>query len=221
MASWFNNITYGNLNQRLLEILKKKCIADAVIPVLDKTYGDKLNFPQNNSDSVKEELNDMVQKVNSLKDENNKSHYFRYLRYDRNLLQSIIAVFTEKGLDIKEIVENVDNDISPTIIKLKQKYQRPRLNQLAEYYKLKLFPFSTISGHSPSYPSGHTLQAYVILNIVANKHPQSYSFCKEFINDVANSRVYLGLHYPSDNDASFIIGQEILKLPSIIKKYNI
>ena len=81
MASWFNNITYGNLNQRLLEILKKKCIADAVIPVLDKNYGDKLNFPQNNSDSVKEELNDMVQKVNSLNDENNKSHYFRYLRY--------------------------------------------------------------------------------------------------------------------------------------------
>ena len=42
-----------NLNLLLfLEILKKKCIADAVIPVLDKTYGDKLNFPQNNKNWI-------------------------------------------------------------------------------------------------------------------------------------------------------------------------
>jgi len=221
MADWFNKITYGNLSENLLEILKKKCIADEVIPILDKKYGAKLNFPLNNSESVKEELNEMVEKVNSLKEESNSIHLYRYKRYDRQLLQSIISTFKEKGLNVEELIISIDEDISPTIIKLKQKYQRPRPYQLAEYYKLKLFPYETNSGHSPSYPSGHTIQAYVILNIIGNKHPNSYGFCKEFINDIANSRVYLGLHYPSDNDSSFIIGQEILKLKPIIDKYKI
>lgn len=221
MEDWLNKVTYGNLSENLLDTLKQKCIADDVIPILEKTYGGKLNFPLNNSESVKQELNEMIEKVRSIFDESNAEHLSRYKRYDRNILQSIISSFTVKGLNIEELCLSINDDISPTIIKLKQKYQRARPYQLAQYYKLKLFPYDTFSGHSPSYPSGHTLQAYVILNIIGNKHPQSYKFCKEFINDIAESRVFLGLHYPSDNDASYLIGQEILKLKSITDKYKI
>ena len=184
MEDWLNKVTYGNLSKYHLDILKRKCLADDVIPILDKTYGSQLDFPLNNSESVKQE-------------------------------------FTVKGMDVAEIYNSINEDIAPTIIKLKQKYQRPRPFQLAQYYKLKLFPYDTFSGHSPSYPSGHTIQAYVILNIIGNKYPQSYGFCKQFITDIADSRVYLGLHYPSDNDASYLIGQEILKLKSITDKYKI
>jgi len=221
MEDWLNKVTYGNLSEYHLYILKQKCLADDVIPILDKTYGSQLDFPLNNSESVKQELNDMVEKVRSIFDESNSDHFARYRRYDRNLLQSVISAFTVKGLDVAELVNSINDDISPTIIKLKQKYQRARPYQLAQYYKLKLFPYNTFSGHSPSYPSGHTIQAYVIMNIIGNKHPQAYGFCKQFITDIADSRVYLGLHYPSDNDVSYIIGQEILKLKSITDKYKI
>lgn len=221
MEDWLNKVTYGNLSEYHLDILKQNCLADEVIPILDKTYGSQLDFPLNNSESVKQELNEMVEKVRSIFDESNSEHFARYKRYDRNLKQSIISAFTVKGMDIEEIFDSINDDISSTIIKLKQKYQRPRPYQLAQYYKLKLFPYDTFSGHSPSYPSGHTIQAYVILNIIGNKYPKSYGFCKQFITDIADSRVYLGLHYPSDNDASYLIGQEILKLKSITDKYKI
>jgi len=221
MEDWLNKVTYGNLSEYHLNILKQNCLADEVIPILDKTYGSQLDFPLNNSETVKQELNELVEKVRSIFDESNSEHFARYKRYDRNLKQSIISAFTVKGMDIEEIFDSINDDISPTIIKLKQKYQRPRPYQLAQYYKLKLFPYDTFSGHSPSYPSGHTIQAYVILNIIGNKYPKSYGFCKQFITDIADSRVYLGLHYPSDNDASYLIGQEILKLKSITDKYKI
>lgn len=221
MENWLNKISYGNLNFEQLESLKQKCIADEVIPILDKKYGKQLDFPLNYSESVKQELNEMVSQVNSMQSSENADHYARFKRYDRSLAQSIISTFQIKGLDVEEIVSNVFADVSPAIIKLKQKYQRPRPYQLANYYKLKLFPSATITGHSPSYPSGHTLQTYVVLNIIGNKNPEMYGFCQKFIEDVANSRVYLGLHFPSDNDASYIIGQEILRLKSIIEKYKI
>lgn len=221
MADWLNNITYGNLSRYLLDTFKQKCLADEVIPILQEKYGSQLDFPKNDSETVKQELNEMVEKVQWAFDESNSEHLYRYLRYDRNLLQSIISTFTERGLDVLELTESIFDDITPTIVKLKQKYQRPRPYQLAQYYKLKLFPYATKSGHSPSYPSGHTIQAYVVLSIIGNKHPEAYGFCKKFIDDIAYSRVYLGLHYPSDNDASFIIGQEILKLKSITDKYKI
>ena len=221
MADWFNKITYGNISQKHLEILKKKCLADEVIPILDKKYGAELDFPKNNSETTKQELNEMVKNINMMSEEGNSEYLARYQKYDKGLQQSIISLFQSKGIDVKEIVTSVAEDINPTILKLKQKYQRPRPYQLAQFFKLKLFPFDTKTGHSPSYPSGHTIQAYIILNIIGNKHPSSYHFCKQLIEDVANSRVYLGLHYESDNDASFLIGQEILKLKSITDKYKI
>lgn len=221
MEDWYNNITYGNLTECQLEKLTKTCLADEVIPILDEKFSDRLQFPLNNSSTTKQELNEIASKIKTISEQANTEHLARYKRYDRSLLQSIMSVFQAKGLDVEEVVMGVNEDISPTIMKLKQKYQRPRPNQLAEYYKLKLFPFKTFSGHSPSYPSGHTMQAFCILNIIANKHPESYGFCKKFIDDVADSRVYLGVHFPSDNDASYLIGREILKLKSITDKYKI
>ena len=221
MEDWVNKISYGNLNIEQLELLQKKCIADDVIPILDKKYGSQLDFPLNNSESVIQELNEMVGQVSSMEGDDNIEHYARFKRYDKNLSQAILSSFATKGVDVEELLISVFEDISPTIMKLKQKYQRPRPYQLANYYKLKLFPYPTISGHSPSYPSGHTIQAYVLMNIIGNKNPETYAFCQKYIRDVANSRVYLGVHFPSDNDVSFIIGEEILKLKSIIDKYKI
>ena len=221
MQHSFNYITYGNINQSQLELLTKECLADEVLGALDAKFKDRLQFPLNDSATTKAELNDIASKVKSLGEKDNSDYLHRYKRYDKSLKQSIISIFQSKGIDVEKLVLSIYADVSPTIIKLKQKYQRPRPYQLAQYYKLKLFPYSSESAHSPSYPSGHTLQAYCVLNIIANKYPNAYEFCKNFIDDIAYSRVYLGVHYPSDNDASFLIGKEILKLKSITDKYKI
>lgn len=219
MENWINNVTYGNISQGLLKQLKIKCISDEVLKILDDK--ELLSIAKNDSKKTKDELNEITKCVNSMSDEENKEHLIRYNRYDRSLIQTICSIFMNKGIDVEELCLSINADIVPTITKLKAKYQRARPNQLAQYYKLKLFPYESFSAHSPSFPSGHTLQAYVILNIIGNKYPESYRFCKQLIEDVANSRVYLGLHYPSDNEGAILIGKEILKLKSMITKYNI
>jgi hypothetical protein len=41
------------------------------------------------------------------------------------------------------------------------------------------------------------------------------------IDDISYSRVFLGQHYPSDNDFSKQIGKEILKHKEFTEKYEI
>ena len=221
MVDSLNQVTYGNLNKFSIDQLKEKCIADAVIPILDKVYGSKLDFPVNDSDTTKEELNIIKKALDTIYEEDNAEHLGRFRRYDKSLMQTINSVFYVKGVTVDDLVKSVSEDITPAIYKLKQKYQRPRPYQLAQYYKLKLFPYNSLSAHTPSYPSGHTVQAYVILNVIGSKHPKTYQYCKKMIDDIAQSRVSLGVHYPSDNDASYIIGREILKLPEFTKKYEL
>ena len=130
MEDWLNKVTYGNINQTMVKEIQKKCIADEVIPILDKNYKSQLTPPENNSQTVKDELNQLVEMVSSLSDEKNKEHLRRYLKYDKQLLQVILATFIEMGMDVTDVVKSINKDINPTIIKLKQKYQRPRPYQL-------------------------------------------------------------------------------------------
>jgi hypothetical protein len=48
-----------------------------------------------------------------------------------------------------------------------------------------------------------------------------YKFCKQIIDDVAESRINLGLHYQSDNDFAKEVGESILKHKEFAKKYGI
>jgi len=178
-------------------------------------------FPENSSELTKDELNEIVDSLNSISDKENKAYLNRYKAYDRSIIQVLTTTLKQKGIDIDTLCEEVIIDIRSLIYKLKYFYQRPRPNQLAQYYKLKLFPYKSYSADTPSYPSGHTIEAYVILNIVANRHPNESKFCKELIDDIAYSRIYLGLHYQTDNDFGKVVAKEILKHPKFTQKYGI
>ena len=209
-------MTYGNPTKEIKEFIEKKSIIDDLFIKFDED-----SFPFNDSELVKDELNEIVDYVNSISDEENKAFLTRYKSYDRSLSQTIITTFKQKGIDVESICQDIIVDVRNLIYKLKYFYQRPRPFQLAQYYKLKLLPYNSFSANTPSYPSGHTLEAYVILNVIADKHPNKYQFCKEMIDDVAYSRLYLGVHYPSDNDFAIEIAKEILKHPKFTKKYGI
>ena len=92
MEDWLNKITYGNINQTMVKEIQKKCIGDEVIPIIDKKYKNQLTPPKNNSQTVKDELNQITEMVSSLSDESNKEHLRRYLRYDKQLLQVILLI---------------------------------------------------------------------------------------------------------------------------------
>jgi hypothetical protein len=211
-----NQVTYGNPTIEHKVYLEKNSLVDDLFLKFKDNY-----FPFNDSELVKDELNDIVDYINSISDEENKAFLIRYKAYDRSLLQVLTTTFKQKGIDVESLCEEIIIDIRNLIYKLKYFYQRPRPSQLAQYYKLKLFPYKSHSAETPSYPSGHTLEAYVILNVIADKNPNLYQFCRELIDDIAYSRLYLGLHYSTDNDFAKEIAKEILKHPEFTKKYGI
>ena len=211
-----NQVTYGNPTKEYKEFLEKNSLVDDLFLKFKDDY-----FPLNDSELVKDELNDVVDYINSISDEENKAFLTRYKAYDRSLIQVITTTFKQKGIDVESLCEDIIIDIRNLTYKLKYFYQRPRPYQLAQYYKLKLFPYNSFSASTPSYPSGHTMEAYVILNVIADKHPNEYQFCREMMEDVAYSRLYLGLHYSTDNDFAIEVAKEILKHPKFTKKYGI
>ena len=211
-----NNVTYGNPTIEYKKILTDSCLVGDLFSKL-KSNG----FPLNDSELTKDELNEIVDALASMKEPSNEAFLKRYKAYDRSLSQVLISTFKQKNLDLEELVKEIILDIRGLIFKLKYYYQRPRPYQLADYYKLALFPYNSHSDKTPSYPSGHGVEAYVILNVIGNKYPDQYSFCKEVIDDVMFSREYLGLHYSSDNDFARTVGKEILKHKGFAKKYGI
>jgi hypothetical protein len=212
----FNDLTYGNPTHDQLGFIQGTCLVDDLFD----TFKDAV-VPKNDSELVKDELNEVADSLALMSQPENENYLKRYLAYDRNLIQAISSIFKQKNIEVEELVTEIVLDIQNLIFKLKYHIQRPRPFQLAQYYKLKLFPYKSFSSHTPSYPSGHTIEAIVILNVIGNKYPTEYQYCKELIEDVAYSRVYLGHHYPSDNEGGRELGKAILKHPEFTKKYGI
>ena len=212
----FNDLTYGNPTHEQLGFIQGTCLVDDLFD----TFKDAV-VPKNDSELVKDELNEVADSLAVMSQPENQNYLKRYLAYDRNLIQAISSIIKQKDIEVEELVTEIVVDIQNLIFKLKYHIQRPRPFQIAQYYKLKLFPYKSFSAHTPSYPSGHTAQAVVILNVLGNKYPTEYQYCKELIEDIAYSRVYLGHHYPSDNDGGRELGKAILKHPEFTKKYGI
>jgi hypothetical protein len=213
----FNELTYGNPTVQDLALIQEKCLTDDLFETMKNT----LTYPNNDSELVKDELNEIVDSLATMSQPENQNYLKRYQSYDRNLIQALTTIFKQRDIDAEDLIKDIVKDIQGLISKFKFYYQRPRPRQIAQYYRLKLFPYKSFSAHTPSFPSGHCLQAMVILNVIGNKYPTEYPFCKELIEDITYSRVYLGHHYPSDNEGAKEIGRQVLKHPEFTKKYGI
>lgn len=208
-----NEVTYGNPTYQQKEVLDKKSIVGDLFTELSKE-----ECPANGSEATKQELNQIKSALQNL-EKSNPQDLRRYMNMDKSLIQYIEQLLRAEQIDEAETIRSIVSDIQPLILKLKYKFQRPRPYQLANYRKLKLFPLQSISALSPSFPSGHSIQAMVIMTVIGRKHPNLTQFSKRFYEDVMDSRVAIGVHYPSDNDFSAKVANAILEHPKFVDKY--
>ena len=123
--------------------------------------------------------------------------------------------FIKEGDDVLDVFEKYcnENNLSfdrsyykvilkesaKVVLNLKYYYNRPRPYQLAEFYGIKDFEIHKLdTANTPSYPSRHSAQGYLIGNILGNKNPNHF---EEFINlgkFISESRLMARAHFPSD-----------------------
>ena len=87
----------------------------------------------------------------------------------------------------KEYVKELIKDSGKIIYELKYKYNRPRPIQVAKFYQIEGFETTTLdSMHTPSYPSGHSVQGILVgraLGKMFKEHKQELYEVGKMISD--------------------------------------
>jgi hypothetical protein len=164
-------------------------------------------YPENISPAAKQELYEIVSKVDKLTNEEWRKRCFFI---DRQLGKYLNGYAQKAGMrQFKSIFEQVNHlYLNSLIYQTKYYYNRLRPNQLAYYLKIGLTSANTRTGHTPSYPSGHTLQAHFYTKLISDV--MNIPWEDEATREVAASRMSMGIHYKTDNDFAIKISEYLL-----------
>lgn len=144
-------------------------------------------FPPNDSMETHFELEEVKKKRNNLSNERQKE-------IDNELyLHGILDLYSVTKEERSKIVTIIRNEIDPVIMHMKHKYNRARPYHLDP----SIVPSISPPKH-PSYPSGHSTQAYFIAFLLGEKHKQKEQEYLKISQRIAENREYAGVHYKSD-----------------------
>lgn len=140
-------------------------------------------------------------------DEDMDSFYIRFLK-SQNL------EYPQRYIDLfYDIVE-------PILMNTKNYWNRPRPFQLAKLYGINIERIVTDTIHTPSYPSGHTVYSKLVANILSDIYPRLADSFNNIAKKTGIARIKQGVHYPSDNVASFKFADFVYKkLQPKLEKY--
>ena len=118
----------------------------------------------------------------------------------------------ELGLEFnKDEAKKYNRESAKHIMELKYKYQRPRPHQIADFYGINLNGVDLDSMKTPSYPSGHATQGYLLGMIYSERYPQHRKEFMKLGEDVAESRIIGKAHFPSDKKAGIELAEKLFE----------
>lgn len=212
-----NELYYGNLNKDFIPFLDKKNLFTEYFEEFSMNP-----FP-NFYETLQE--NEIIMDVQSKAEQSaewDKIKNFCFM-WDSDLIKSIKITLDKLEIpyddDYVNFLAETTEELGALIMQLKNHYQRARPYQYALYGNQKLQPYHTESGNNPSYPSGHATQAHFIFKIIASHYEDKAHQLMAVSKKVADSRVIMGLHFPSDNEFGVQIAQSLLEKENIIEKY--
>ena len=118
-----------------------------------------------------------------------------------DVVETFMNLIEKNELDIsKKQLKQIVKESVKFIMELKYHYNRPRPYQVAEFYDIDLNGTTLDSMKTPSYPSGHAIQGYLIGDYLSHKDPSNSEEYLTKGSDIAESRIIAKAHYPSDRD---------------------
>lgn len=111
-----------------------------------------------------------------------------------------------------QLVKQLLKHSVPVIRVLKYTFNRPRPRQLAQYYDINLGDIVNLNSmKTPSYPSGHSAQGYLVAHVLADKYPQIKNDLLEVAAHISKSRNIARAHYLSDSQFGKQLGVSLYK----------
>jgi len=108
-----------------------------------------------------------------------------------------------------ELVQKLINESAPIIRKIKKYHNRPRPKVIAKKIKTKMEDMEMASMKTPSYPSGHSAQGYLIGLTLGDMYPQKRDKLMKTARDISHSRRVARAHYLSDSRFGEEIGKDM------------
>lgn len=155
----------------------------------------KVDFPELKHPSNESEIEQVVEAVknNDLDEETQRN-------LDENNHKMMLDIVDEDMDDWKRFIEDVDIHT----IKLKMKYGRQRPYEYSD--KIESV---TDTDDSPSFPSGHAIEAYALAEVLAERYPDKKEELDKMASKIAKSRLQMGNHFPSDIEVGEKVGKMI------------
>ena len=116
------------------------------------------------------------------------------------------------GLNLpSDYVDKILDQTDPILFHMKKHHNRGRPEQFAREYDIPYQPKITNTAVHPAYPSGHAFDSHIMCHVLTKLKPERQSDIEDFCRRMRESRLNVGLHYPSDNDISEKLAKEVIK----------
>ena len=135
-----------------------------------------------------------------------------YQNCDQDATYYVKEYLRKNNLQFDEsVIEYIEDQCIPIIRHYKNFFNRPRPYQVAAFYNKELRRFKTGTSNTPSYPSGHTVQPFVVALHYAKKYPEHKQQLEQAANICGYGRVLAGLHYPTDYEAGVELAIKLME----------
>ena len=205
------NIIYGNPQMEQKEKMDKGSSLYSSVKDTDLWKKWKSTTPPlQSSDAVIKAIEELIL-IGAAQTEENKE-FVKDAEYDMN----VIFVKFLKLNGVEEItiddLEKIASELDPITFGLKYIFNYPRPYQLASYLDLPLYPSQTTDACSPAYPSGHSIDSFVISGLIGKKFPQLREEVEKLAAKISQSRLQGGIHFEFDQEFGRQIADDILNL---------
>ncbi len=113
------------------------------------------------------------------------------------------------------MLNQAQRDMEILVFRFKVKFDRPRPSHLDDTLSLSI----PNPGH-PSYPSGHSTQAYLLAFLLTEIDPTNGEAYLASANRIACNREVAGVHYPSDSEAGRLLARQIVDQLFQVKSFR-